>query len=366
MLRIRLVFTLAAIVVVSRGLIAQNAPTAIPRAELSPAPLLRFTGNVDSNSPAVWQRIAGQNQMLVLTSTAGRPSLASGPQLRRLSDPQPITITPWPGGGIWMEAVVADDDGTLYGYYHNEMGATMCSGAAKSKVQPRIGAARSRDNGKTWEPLGLVLEAPPGTYDCQTNNVYFVGGVGDFSVRLDPASRDLYFFYSQYIRFDRLQGVGVARLAWADRDSPSGKVMVWNSRTWIPARSATLANGATRWVYPAAVPIFPAAEPWHDNDTEVDAFWGPSVHWNTYLEQYVMLLNHAKDAAWTQEGIYVSFAPRLDDPTLWSKPVKILDGGLWYPQVMGLEDGSGTDKVAGRWARFFMGGTSEHLIQFIK
>ena len=121
-----------------------------------------------------------------------------------------------------------------------------------------------------------------------------------------------------------------------------------------------------RWVYPAAVPIFPAVEPWHDDDTAVDAFWGPSVHWNTYLQQYVMLLNHAKDAAWSQEGIYVSFAPRIDDPSLWTKPVKILDGGAWYPQVMGLEDGSGTDKDAGRWARFFMGGVSEHLIQFQK
>jgi hypothetical protein len=196
--------------------------------------------------------------------------------------------------------------------------------------------------------------------------VYFVGGVGDFSVRLDSASRDLYFFYSQYIRFDRLQGVGVARLAWADRDNPVGKIMVWNSRTWLPARALTLATGDLRYVYPAAVPIFPATEPWHDDDSEVDAFWGPSVHWNTYLEQYVMLLNHARDAAWSQEGIYVSFAPRLDDPSLWSKPVRILNGGYWYPQVMGLEEGSGTDKVAGRWARFFTGGMSEHLIQFIK
>jgi hypothetical protein len=79
-----------------------------------------------------------------------------------------------------------------------------------------------------------------------------------------------------------------------------------------------------------------------------------------------MLLNHARDASWNQEGIYVSFASRLDDPTLWSPPVKIMEGGQWYPQVMGIEDGSGTDKIAGRWARFFTGGTSDHLIQFIK
>ena len=90
------------------------------------------------------------------------------------------------------------------------------------------------------------------------------------------------------------------------------------------------------------------------------------MHWNTYLGQYVMLLNHAKDVEWSQEGIYISFAPRLDDPRLWSAPVKILEGGSWYPQVIGIEDGTGTDKTAGRWSRFFMGGTSRHLMQFIK
>jgi hypothetical protein len=363
MSQLRHVLLAAILLVAARELIAQ---TSTPRAELSAAAPLRLTGDVDSNSPAVWQRIAGLNQMLVLTSTAGQPSFASGLQLRRLSAPAPIMIKPWPGGGVWMEALVADDGGTLYGYYHNEMGATMCGDDGLTKVIPRIGAVRSRDGGKTWEPLGIILEAPPGSHDCNTNNVYFVGGVGDFSVRLDQASRDLYFFYSQYVRLDRLQGVGVARLAWADRDNPVGKIMVWNSRTWLPARAITFASGAVGYIYPSAVPIFPAAEPWHDDDSEVDAFWGPSVHWNTYLERYVMLLNHARDAAWSQEGIYVSFAARLDDPSLWSKPVKMLNGGYWYPQVMGLEDGSGTDKIAGRWARFFMGGISEHLIQFMK
>ena len=43
------------------------------------------------------------------------------------------------------------------------------------------------------------------------------------------------------------------------------------------------------------------------------------MHWNTALEQYVMLLNRAKDENYTQEGIYVSYAPRLDDPSLWTR-----------------------------------------------
>ena len=142
--------------------------------------------------------------------------------------------------------------------------------------------------------------------------------------------------------------------------------VVYGRGSWFPARASTIPNGTTWWIRPSAIPIFPAVEPWHDDDMAVDAYWGPSVHWNTYLGQCVMLLNHARDARWNQEGIYISFASRLDDPSAWSAPVKIRDGGQWYPQVMGIEDGLGTDRIAGRWARFFTGGTSDHVIQFIK
>jgi hypothetical protein len=263
-----------------------------------------------------------------------------------------------------MEAVVGDVDGTWYGYYHNEIPADMCGG--DPRVVPRIGAARSRDRGQTWEQLGILLEAPRNSHDCATRNKYFVGGVGDISVQLDPESRDLYIFFSEYLRMERQQGVGIARLAWADRDDPAGKLMVWRTSTWIPAsRALTLSSGETAWAYQVGLPIFPASEPWHDEDTVVDAFWGPSVHWNTYLNQYVMLLNRAKNEDFDQEGIYVSFAPRLDDPRLWSAPTQILKGGTWYPQVMGL-DASGTDKRAGEIARFFMGGRSDQLIRFVR
>ncbi len=95
---------------------------------------------------------------------------------------------------------------------------------------------------------------------------------------------------------------------------------------------------------------------WHDADADVDAYWGPTVHWNEYLERYVMLLNRAADESFSQEGIYVSMNASLDSPGSWSVPTKIMDGGEWYPQVIGTEDGAGTDKFAGREARFFMSG----------
>jgi hypothetical protein len=120
------------------------------------------------------------------------------------------------------------------------------------------------------------------------------------------------------------------------------------------------------WTYFSATPLIAPTQPWHDDDDKVDAFWGPSVHWNSAIEQYVMLLNRSKDESYTQEGIYVSYAPRLDDPSLWTAPQKILNGGRWYPQVIGLTPGSGTDKLAAASARFFMSGKSEWAINFSK
>jgi hypothetical protein len=107
-------FVSVTFLVESPRLISQSASTT-PRVELSAAPRLRFTGDVDSNSPAVWQRVSGLNQLLVLTSIAGRPSLATGSQLDRLSVALPVVVAPWPGEGVWMEAVVEDVGGSLYG-----------------------------------------------------------------------------------------------------------------------------------------------------------------------------------------------------------------------------------------------------------
>jgi len=104
--------------------------------------------------------------------------------------------------------------------------------------------------------------------------------------------------------------------------------------------------------------------PWHDRSAAANAFWGPSIHWNTSIERYVMLLNRARDEAFNNEGIYVSFASVLDDPRGWSAPRKILNGGDWYPQIAGLEPGAGTDKQMGRLGRFFLTGRSTHYIEF--
>lgn len=351
---------LAGSVLLPAGARVSAQAAAGPSARLVPAPVISLPGPSDSNSPALWELIGGQFRLFLFTSVAGQATRHSGLDLTRLHTLGDVEYERHPGHGVWLEAVIADVDGSWYGFYHNEHPADICN---DDRTIPRIGAVRSIDLGATWDDLGTVLEAPPNSHDCASTNRYFLGGVGDFTVALDEEARYLYFFFSQYARRESSQGVSVARLPWADRDAPTGRASVWlRNQTWLPARAIATESGM-RFIYPGGSPIYRVGDGWHE-DSVVDAFWGPSVHWNTYLSQYVMLLNRARDTSWAQEGVYVAFAPTLDDPTAWSTPQRLLSGGRWYPQVLGLDGASGTDKQAGERARFFMGGRSEYLIQF--
>ena len=361
--------TLLALAVFAGGAhtIAAQVPAA-PSVRLSTAPTLTLTGAVDSNSPAVWGLVDGIETLQMLTSMAGAPSRATGRQLATLGPAAPVAFVTHPGYGVWMESVIVDEAGTWYGYYHNEIPAPAECGTT-TRVIPRLGAARSSDNGATWEDLGIVLEAPAGWHECRTINRYFVGGVGDVSVVLDRDSKDLYFYFSQYSKYRQAQGVAIARLPWADRDAPGGRITVFNDGAWLAPREIREEDedGTVRveWSYPFGTALVAPTRPWHDQDSRNDAFWGASVHWDTSLRLYVMLLNRSKDEQFGQEGIYVSFASRLDDPAAWTAPTKILSGGSWYPQVIGLEAGSGSDTLAGARARLFQGGRSTQFIEFI-
>ena len=333
---------------------------ATPRVGLRAAPRLQFRGansadpgvpgDTDCNSPAHWD-----GGTLYLFNSAGHPWRSSGSDLYRLHEGyQRAEYNNTVNGGRWIECTWKADDGKLFGWYHLEPGG-VCPG--KPLTAPRIGAVRSRDNGSHWEDLGIVIEAPPDTLRCDTRNRYFAGGNGDFSVMLDEAREFLYFFVSTYTGSVSEQGVAVARLRWADRDQPIGRVWKWHDGQWHEPGLGGRVSAA-----------FPARVDWHRPDA--DAFWGPSVHWNSYLRHYVMLLNRAQDGEWTQEGIYVSFTRDLANPACWTVPRRILDApgkDRWYPQVIGVNAARReTDKLAGRRARLFVRGESRWEIRFLK
>jgi hypothetical protein len=335
-----------------------RAAEPLPIVELREAALVGLPGGidgsgrvlgVDSNSPVEWD---SSGNLFVFTSSQ-HPYRSSGANLFGLEWPAiAVTIAPRADvrGGIWMEATYRADDGTLYGWYHNEPPG-LCGNNSRLTA-PRIGALVSHDDGNTWQNLGIILEAPVGSLYCGTQNYYFAGGNGDFSVVLDQGGQYFYFFISTYHRQFGEQGVAVARMSFEDRDDPAGKVWKWRDGAWS---EPGLGGRATT--------TFPALIDWHRSNA--NAYWGPAVHYNTHLETYVMLLNHAVDRNWRQEGIYVSFNKNLDDPLGWSAPERLpIDQQLgWYPQVVGIEGGE-TDKTAGHVARLFISGHSYWEIVF--
>jgi len=314
--------------------------------EVREAPLLTMPARVDSNSPAFWLN----GQFHLLNSTGGEaPVLSSGTDQFRLRSNTRVRLAKqqiWP---MWIEAVWVDPTGVVLGWYHQEH-EWLCG--AQRPAQPHIGAAISHDGGKTFFDSGVVLSSPD-PVRCSSMNGYFAGGHGDFSVILDRDRKFFYFLFSNYGGVVQSQGVSIARMAYGDRFKPVGNVWKYRGGSWhepgVGGRST---------------PIFPAAVGWQREET--DSFWGPSVHWNSYLEKFVVLMNRSCcSSGFPQEGIYASFNADIGDPAGWSKPTKILDDTGWYPQVLGMGR-AGTDRVAGEQARLYIYGESRWRLVFRK
>jgi hypothetical protein len=317
-------------------------------------PDIRDKGYIDCNNPAHWD-----GDTMYVFQSAGHPYRSHGPDLWHLSKPSVKTVIDNQEGykgHRWIESTHKDEDGTLYGWYHREPGK-VCPNTYQTA--PNIGAAVSDDNGLNWRDLGIVLTAPDDSVCCRTANKYFAGGNGDFSVILDREKRYFYFFISTYNRDPKEQGVSVARMPYDDRKDPVGKVLKWHKGRWS---EAGLGGHVT--------PIFPVAIDWHRPNA--NALWGPSIHYNTYLNQYVILLNLAKNKHWAQEGIYITFNGELANPRGWTEPVKIVDAAelmasKWYPQVMGIDRAAReTDKLAGKVARLLVAGKSKWELVFLR
>jgi hypothetical protein len=257
---------------------------------VQPAPPVQLPKVIDGNTAAVW----ADGELHIFHST-GVPTRSHGPDQFTLGNTQPVEFDSEEHKPVWFEAVWRDSDGTLFLWYHNEPGG-VCPGS--NLTLPRIGAAVSYDNGRTVQDLGIVLESgdPP---NCDARNGFFAGGHGDFSVIPDREHNYFYFFFTNYAGDPAEQGVATARMAFADRFQPASAVKKFYRGAWEePGRGGHMS------------PIFPASSPWGESNT--DSHWGPSVHYNTFLEKYVILMNHACcSPGWPQVGIYTSTSVRL-------------------------------------------------------
>ena len=272
------------------------------------------------------------------TGDVGLAGLGTPQAVRLLDDPDPTV-------GKWIEATWRAPDGRLYGWYHAEERVENST----APFAPHIGALRSDDDGLSWQVLGEVLRAPPDQLDRMAGNGFMAGGFGDFSVVPDRDGRYFHMLFSSYVADQSAQGVCAARCPIALRDTP--RFEVWSSGAWRSAGDAL------------PTPLWPVVRSWHE--TYPDAFWGPAVHFNRDLGVHVMLLNHTAGpySGFHSAANAVSFNATLDDPAAWSAPLRIVEGGGWYPQVVGLGATDG-DTLAGAEARLFISGLSAWHIRF--
>jgi hypothetical protein len=320
---------------------------AVPQtAKLRPAYDVSIPFRVDGNSPSLW--IDGR--FFFFTSDA-QPLVSNGEHQFALAAPAPIVIDVQDHVPMWIESVWRDDDGTIYGWYHNEPGG-ICPGG--KLTAPRIGAVKSTDNGYTFKDLGLVLNSGD-PVDCNSSNGFFGGGHGDFSVILDRSREYFYFFFTNYGGPAAGQGVVTARMSFLDRDNPAGSVFKYHNGQWSEPGLGGRVSA-----------VFRARSVWQRAD--YDSFWGPAIHWNTHLERYVIVMNHACCGyEWPQEGIYITFNADLGEPIGWTTPSQLLRTVPWrpgfYPQVIG-SGPEETDTTVGQVGRFYLHGRSQWEIVF--
>lgn len=222
-------------------------------------------------------------------------------------------------GGSWFIAIFPlDDDGSYVGFFHAESHWDDSGTAHKS-----IGVAYSDDYGATWrDPQPIITDKNPKPSEPDWT------GLGDGCVIWDETGSRYICYYQGKI------SSGANAICMASSSDPSGAQGTW--KKWdgtdftIPAYDSTTGLGGEN------IPV-----------SGLSGITGanPSVMWNTFLGQWVMVY-----ASWAKL-VYMSFS---DDAVTWSTPELITgsaDSPACYPNLIG-DDGDleGGETVQMYWS----------------
>lgn len=405
----------------------------VPKALLIPSEKFYFNSFVDCNMAETWigdtfRIFPGKYGEDPVWGYSNELEFADGRnadeaflrKMEEFTDPKmPPNVPPGqPGlhGAVWFETVYQDSKDasgkTLYAVYHNEnYPATLPYDSATGKgyknylwpegltgpTSPaavcRIGIMKSTDGGHSWENKGLFLEDLQPRLILKPHNTSktFAGGVGDPSAV--ASGEYLYLFYGEYgfpgvydsASYDaskewKGQCISIARIKLSDLDNPEGKAKRWDGKGFNAPY-----NGVGAPVTSLQIPL---TEGGGAASSPGGGFrWGPSVSWNTYLEQWVMLMGHVTGSSWKGSKIYISFNPNKDlgkddHSQQWSQPQLLLDKPghtIWYPSLQPLNNAEdiknkNTCLRLGQQARLFFKDmykdssvyVSEYLVKFEK
>lgn len=224
-------------------------------------------------------------------------------------------VDSWDNGGSWLMSVFRINEDTLVGFYHAEdhyYGSENPGNIAWKS----LGRTMSYDNGLTWQPGEQIITSntpKPATPEW--------GGAGDNSVIWDEANQRWLCYYQE-------QNIMLAMSE--DRLGRPG--------TWYKYYEGSFSEPGLTGLSSQL-------------DGLVIAGGNPSIHFNEYLNKYVIVYH-----GWNR-NIYLSTSP---DGINWQYPELIVAPSgqrrVWYPTIIGE-----SDVLGGKVARLYYADMSSDL-----
>lgn len=247
----------------------------------------------------------------------GEPSFRSvGANLFEMKDARAVLFRGGKGsfdnGGAWLYSVFPQGNNRLLGFYHAEDHEFAADPNSHFIAWKSIALATSNDNGRTWKKQGQIIRSATSKPDKPT-----WGGNGDFCVVWDKSHNRWVCFYQEHY------------LCMAVSADPQGKPGTWKkyfqdsfSQPGLGGRNSPIPD----------LRDFPGGN--------------PSMHYNAFLQKWVMVWHTWDNGTPHPNSIYISTS---EDLLHWSQPKVLLAAQgkerFWYPTIIG-----GSDVQAGQKA----------------
>ena len=265
------------------GVVAQEFSLGEPKTLADPRPGLPIYKFCPDGHIAAFKDDSGW-QMYWAGSTSYR---THGPSILASEDPQ-VVLRPGPknshdNGGAWLCSVFRDGDQRLIGFYHAEDQEFSAKPSSRFIAWKSICHCTSSDHGKTWEKGGQIITSSSTKPAKPT-----WGGCGDFCIVWDPNEKCWVCFYQEHFLH-----VAMSR-------EHDGKPGTW--KKYFDGKFEEPGLGGRQTPIPGL---------------EDHAGGNPSVHFNTFLDRWVMVW-----ATWDQSSPHPNsiWMSTSSDLQKWASP----------------------------------------------
>jgi len=318
---LRIVPALLLIVFLSRGMSAQGQSFSLGPVQTVPnpepaLPTYRFC-------PDGHISLLKDGDDLQMIWAGGTSYRTRGRSIFQMRGPEAV-LKPGPAGsydngGAWLFAVFRQDANSLIGFYHAEDHEFIANPASKFIAWKSAALCKSDDDGKTWRKHGRII-----TSAVEKPAQPTWGGCGDFCVVWDGANSRWACFYQEHF---------LCLAVSADRDGKPGS---WKKlydgdfmEPGLGGRNSSLAG------------------------LEGHAGGNPSVHFNSFLDKWVMVWGTWDRGSPSPNSIWLSTSDNLVN---WSPPRLVVEASgrtrFWYPTILGGSDVEAGEKALLCYAYF--------------